>query len=271
MLLAAIRGAGKIAQLGPIDFSQFDPPPSVTFSSPKSTCQSKHRNMKPFGPTILALVTNLALAAFPLTADTLTCPTRDVTINYDQKSNAALACEAVEQTLTLFSQCNLPFLPDRLQIDIVQSLEPGCVGLFHCGQDRIAVLAPDLMKPVRDPEGTFAFLPSDEYFQSVIVHEMTHAATENTPCPFDACPVSMEYMAYAIQIMSMKTDARVFLYHHLDTEQPVSRDDLSFVLLLMAPNVFAEKVGAHFSQRDDSCGFLRDLASGSVLLDRERF
>lgn len=227
--------------------------------------------MKPFGPTVIALVVSLAVGAFPLLADTLTCPARNVVIKYDQKSNAALACEAAERALEILDQCAVPLSPGSLQIDIVQTLQAGCVGIFHCGQGRIEVLAPDRMTPVRDPDGTFAFLPSDEYFQSVIVHEMTHATTENIPCPFDACPVSAEYIAYAVQIMSIKTDARLILYRHLDTERAVSREDFSLVLLLMAPNVFARKVGAHFSQLEDPCRFLRDLALGGVVLDRERF
>ena len=133
--------------------------------------------MMPFGPSIIAITASLTALAFPLWAGTLACAPHDVSVSYQEKSHAMMVCEATERAIALFDQCHVPPLPDKLHIDIVEDLTPGCVALFHCGQGKIDALPPELMETRRDPEGTFSFLPSDEYFQSVIIHELAHAAS----------------------------------------------------------------------------------------------
>ncbi len=227
--------------------------------------------MKLFGPTTIAITASLTALAFPLWADTLSCAPHGISVNYHERSHAMLICEATEQAIALFDQCNVPSLPDKLHIDIVEDLQPGCVGQFHCGQDKIEVLPPEVMEERRDPDGPLRFLPTEEYFQSVVIHELAHAANDEMPCRFEACPVTAEYIAYAMQIMSLKRDARLALFRKSKADRPVSRYELSYMLLLMAPNLFATKVAGHLSQLDDPCAFIGQITAGDIVLDRERF
>lgn len=212
----------------------------------------------------------LVMAAWSTGADPVQCENSPVTVHTRNAEHADLVCGAVVQAQRLFAQCNVPPLSRSIRIDIVDSLDEGCVAAYHCGENWIEILKPSLMQPVRAPDGAFAFLPIRDYFQSVVIHEMTHAATDGLDCPFKACVVASEYVAYAIQIFSLTPDARTRFVANADLDRRISRDELSPILFYMSPSLFAQKAWTHLSQRDDPCGFIGQILDGSVLLDRER-
>jgi hypothetical protein len=127
------------------------------------------------------------------------------------------------------------------------------------------------MEPRRTPGGAFTFLGRDDYYQSVIVHELAHVAFDDVPCPFEACMASNEYVAYAMQVMSLSPAAQGQFASNSGLNRHVSRDKLSAIILLMAPGRFAQKVWAHLSQQNDPCAFIGQIMEGTILLDRERF
>ena len=228
--------------------------------------------MKNVKITFNAIVASLALlAADPSFADTRSCGVPNVTVTFQQTADGELVCSAVQQATMLFDTCNLPPLSRPVRITVVEDLSQGCVGLYHCGDDMIEVLSASRIQEQRDPNGAFAHLTADDYYKSVVVHELSHAATDPTPCPFDACIVADEYIAYAMQIMSLDPEAQQAFESRAAFEGPVSADDLSVVLLFMAPHLFSQKVWAHLSQRDDPCRYIGQLMDRSLLLDRERF
>ncbi|MGI9394403.1 MAG: hypothetical protein ACR2OY_07135 [Boseongicola sp.] len=215
-----------------------------------------------------ALVITLAS---PLWPGSLQCEGHEVSVEFQDREFAELACEVVDEAEELFAKCGELGFPDRLNIRIVPELPQDCVAMYHCGKSAIDVLAPPFMTAKRDPEGAFAFLSLREYFRSVLVHELAHAATDAVECPIQSCVASDEYVAYALQVMSMSRAAQHEFAARSGFERRVSRDELSQIILLMAPNLFAQKVWAHLSQRDDQCGFIGQLADRTVVLDRERF
>lgn len=222
--------------------------------------------------TFNAIVTSLALlAAYPSYADMRSCGVPNVTVTSQQTADGELVCGAVRQATMLFDTCNLPPLSRPVRIAVVEDLSQGCVALYHCGEDIIEVLSTSNMQERRDPNGGFKHLTADEYFQSVVVHELSHAATDPTPCPFEACIVADEYIAYAMQVMSLGPEAQQVFENRSAFKDPVSAEELSVVLLFMAPHLFSQKVWAHLSQRDDPCSYIGQLMDRSLLLDRERF
>lgn len=207
----------------------------------------------------------------PLSAETLTCENPLVSVTSQQAKHAEIACETVNQAIAQFEQCNMPSLSKPLDIHIVEEIEDGCVGLYHCGKGLIEVLAPSSMASQLDPNGAFAFLPISGFFRSAIVHELAHAVSDGSPCPFEACLVRDEYLAYAMQVMSLTSDEQLKFSAIAGLDRTVSRDELSSIGLFMAPNLFSQKVWTHLNQRDDPCGFIGQLSQGKILLDRERF
>ena len=213
----------------------------------------------------------LMMFCSPLSAETLTCDKQLVSVTYKQSEHAELVCKSVKNAEKLFEQCGLPPMNRTVQIKLVQELIGGCVGLYHCGQNLIEVLEPAIMQSVSDADGAFGFLPIEEYFSSVVVHELVHAASDDFPCPFENCLIRDEYTAYALQVMSLTQPRQVQFAKRADLNRPVSRDELSIISLFVSPQLFSQKVWAHFNQRDDPCGFIGQLSAGQVLLDRERF
>ena len=165
----------------------------------------------------------------------------------------------------------MPNLVRPVRIELVQDLQQGCVGLYHCGEGFIEVLSPAALREIRKQDGAFSHLPVDAYFESIIIHELVHAATENMPCPFDDCVAAKEYVAYVMQIMSLMPDARKEFEEVSGIDRSVSADELSLLMLLMVPELFAQKVWAHFSQRDAPCDFVEQLLKAEILIDREHF
>ncbi|WP_281856215.1 hypothetical protein [Litoreibacter halocynthiae] len=210
------------------------------------------------------------LASFAV-SETLLCDNPNVSVTFDQRDIAELTCNAVEQAEALFDRCDLPPLRRPLRIDIVDDLKPGCVALYHCGKDRIEVLEPQKMQARRSPKDAFAFLDITPYFQSVIVHELSHSNFDDAPCPFESCIAADEYIAYSMQIMSLTPEQKTEFVANSDLDRKITRDELSAIILFMAPTLFARKSWAHLSQRDDQCGYLRKILDGTILFDYERF
>ncbi|MDF0595005.1 DUF6639 family protein [Psychromarinibacter halotolerans] len=178
-------------------------------------------------------------------------------------------CDVVGAALPVLAACNLP-LSKPLTIDVVDDLPGGCVGMYHCGEDRIEILTPEDTAAVRNADTPFRDLDDAAFHDSVIVHELAHALHDQVPCPLDSCIISAEYVAYAMQIRSLTPDAIVAFEARGAVAGPVSREDLTLMMLFMAPHRFSATAWAHFSQRPDGCGYIGQIMSGAILLDSER-
>jgi hypothetical protein len=207
----------------------------------------------------------------PVVAETLVCGRSNISVQSQKPAFADLTCQAAMRAQAVFNQCDMAIFSDPIRIELVQKLKPGCVAVYHCNEGWIEVLEPPHMETRRSAEGAIAFLEIDDYFQSVIVHELAHTMFDDAKCPFGACIVADEYVAYTMQIMSLTLGAQTEFAENSELNRRVSRDELSSMLLFMAPNRFAQKAWAHLSQRDDPCAFLGKIMDGTVLLDRERF
>jgi hypothetical protein len=212
---------------------------------------------------ILLLQPDLAVA------ETMICETAPVTVTGQSQEHLSMACQAVLVAQELFSQCNMPALPKSLRVDILQDLQPGCVGLFHCGEAQIDVLPPKLMSERRGKENAFAFLSETEFFRSVIVHELAHAAFEDVPCILESCRATTEYIAYNMQVMSLDDHLRQIYSDNSKRDRPILKDEINVMVLSIAPNVFAQKAWEHLTEKDEPCNFVKRIAAGDVTFDRD--
>jgi hypothetical protein len=204
-------------------------------------------------------------------AETLSCRDVDVSVTYQQADHAALVCDAAKRARDLFRSCNVSPAMQTIRIDIVEDMKPECVAIYHCGDFSIQILSPPRMQVRRDADGAFIDLGTDEYFKSVVVHELTHAANDDLPCPFESCVATDEYIAYAMQIMSLDPHAQLSFEERSGIDRRVSSDELSPFILFMPPDLFAQKAWAHLSQRSDACDYIGDLSDGHLRFDLGRF
>lgn len=214
---------------------------------------------------LAALLSCWSSAALPAS---LTCETVPITVETDSDDLAQRICRVAERAIAANTACNVP-LTRPIEIATLESLSANCIGLYHCGEDRIEVLTPEAMTALRDRTGLFSALPDDIYYDSVIAHELVHAAYDAVPCPFDACIATSEYLSYALQIRSLPTDLRADLEAAADLNRRVARDELNMMFLFMAPNKFAAKAWTHFSQRPDPCAYAGQIMNGSIFFDFE--
>ena len=209
--------------------------------------------------------------SYAASAETISCGHMGVSVTFQQSEHADLVCEAAEQSDALFRQCNISPALHPVRIEIVDELQSGCVAIYHCGDYNIQIISPPVMQERRDADGAFIDLNIDEYFKSVVVHELTHAANDDLPCPFEGCVATDEYMAYVMQIMSLDPKDQLRFEERSGIDRRVSSDELSPIMLFMAPDLFAQKAWAHLSQRDDACGYIANLNEGIFRFDLGRF
>lgn len=220
---------------------------------------------------LITITAVIALVVLTAPAETISCDNSLVTVTVFNATTAELICTATTRAETLFAACNVPPLAAPVKIDVVTELIPGAAALFHRDGRWIEVLEPSLMEAGRGSNDAFAFLLPEAYFQSVIVHELTHAAIVDLPCPFDGCVVAQEFLGHAMQVMSLTEQQKLAFADNSNFDRQISRDELSAVILYIAPFLFTQKTWAHLLQRDDPCGYIGLITSGAILLDRERF
>lgn len=219
----------------------------------------------------LAAAAVIALVAFATAvgAETLRCEGLPLKVRAPEAAEAALTCEAAARAWPRLARCGAA-PAQELTIDLVDDLEGDCLGVYHCGEDWIELLSPAALAGHRLDDSPFAALPADVFFDSIVVHELVHAAYDKVPCPFQNCLTSSEYAAYAMQVMSLPAEYRAAFADDSGIEGPVGRDEISAITLLMAPDLFAQKVWAHFSQRPDGCDYVAGMMAGDFYLDVER-
>jgi hypothetical protein len=158
-------------------------------------------------------------------------------------------------------------LNSEVQITLSKDLGEGCLGLFHCGKNKIEILHPDQLAAMKQSSDLFAPLNTLTLFDSLVVHEMSHAAMAQVDCPFASCLGTHEYVAYAMQIWSLSPQDRTITDAITLANTPVTDTEISAIYALMAPERFAVKAYTHLMQRDDACGYLQEIAQGRVRFD----
>ena len=215
---------------------------------------------------VIAAVCGLAPA--PLASLTLSCKGIPVTVTADDSSLAAQTCIATQSVLARLSQCHVR-LRQPVKIEIVTDLPSSCLGLYHCGENHIEVLSPEAALATRTEDSVFSPLTKQEFFASILAHELTHAAYDATPCPFGDCAATAEYLAYAMQIMTLPPDKRDEIETGFEITRTISRDEINPMILYMAPDVFIRKSWGHLTQRENSCAYVKQIMEGKILFDSE--
>lgn len=200
-------------------------------------------------------------------ADAMSCPGLAVTVEAPDAATAARVCASAARAVKGLATCNVD-VPDGVAIRVTDDLESGCFGIYHCNEGLIELLPPAIIANGLRPESPFAGLSNSELFDSVLVHELSHAAFDAVPCPFDLCTGTAEYVAHAMQVRSLTAD-QIAAFEAADpVDERVSHDAINAILYAFSPDRFASLAWAHFTQRPDGCGYIGQIMSGAILFDR---
>ncbi|EPX81851.1 DUF6639 family protein [Salipiger mucosus] len=200
--------------------------------------------------------------ASPVVAEEV-CPGGLFRVSAPDAALSARICKVAEAAVPELAACGLP-IARPVRISVVESFESDCMGLYHCGEDLVEVLSPEGLARVRRPDSLFAPLTDATYFDSIVVHELAHAAYDAVPCPFDSCLAESEYLAYTSQIASLPEADRAAVEAGIPMDTRVTHDAVNDIMLMFAPDRFAQSAWAHLNQREDPCAYTRMVADGRI-------
>lgn len=216
---------------------------------------------------LLALSASLALAlATPPEAAQLPCPGDRVTVDSADSATAALVCEKIEEIRPALAECGLE-QGAPLSIHLVDHAEASpFIGSYAAGSNEIRLIHPDHLTEVLSPDHPFARLEPSLLFQSLLVHELSHAFLDQAECTRNRCVAEHEYVAYAMQLWLLPEDARMAVIGGPEKQDPgpVAQESLNDFAALLDPLLFASRVWQHFSQPENGCDFIRRIESGEV-------
>lgn len=210
----------------------------------------------------------LAASASAASEEETLCQTAGLVVEGGTSASRDRICQIAAREIPKLAACNVA-VPEGITLRFENTLSGGFVGRFHRGEALISLLPPALMAKRRKPNHAFAGVPDAPYFDSVVVHELTHAAYDSVECQFTDCVATTEYAAYAMQVRSLPTEAREAFEAASGFDQRVARDELNAVYYSLAPDRFAQKAWLHFTQRDDGCELIGRIMDGAVFFDRE--
>lgn len=184
---------------------------------------------------------------------------------------AARACRSAGEARQTLLSCGV-VLEAPLEITVAESVDGAlgpCLGVYHCGENRLEILTPGAMRSSRDKEGAFASISEDAFWDSVLVHELTHAAYDEIECPFSSCVATSEFASYAMQVYSLPPEERARFGEEVALGSGASISAISAVMYFMAPDRFAKYAWLHFSAQSNPCAYMALVMQGKVYFDRE--
>ena len=195
------------------------------------------------------------------------CGGVEARIETENAELAARLCKVVERSVAFLAECHLDVrLP--VQVHVMPEIRDGCLGLYHCGTSRIEVLDPVAFASAISGDGPFAAVPIESFYDSILVHELAHAAYDDRNCPLGTCPVNQEFIAHAMQVRSLSDADRSSFEAWGLIEPSESQNYLTPMMLAMPPERFAAAAWWHFSRQEAPCEYIGAIVAGDVLLDR---
>ena len=146
------------------------------------------------------------LVAAPAGAnETRICPDPMFTVTAETDALIDQSCQSAARARDSLRSCQIE-LPEPVDIHVVDTINGSngpCLGMYHCGERQIEVLSPEALSTTREADGVFSGVSNDALWDSIFVHELTHAAYDKVTCPFSSCIATSEYASYAMQVRSL--------------------------------------------------------------------
>lgn len=204
----------------------------------------------------------------PANAGGFPCKTPLVLVDTEDRELHGRICKTVESALPRLAECKLT-LVDPILISFTEQLDLGspelvCFGRYHLRKDRIELLKPTAFERSHSSSKLWAPIPMSEHFDSVVVHEFTHALLDQATLKEQTCRADDEYIAYAMQMASLSESTRVALIASVAVSAPTSTEEINSTILNISPVAFAIKSWLHFSQPENGCDFVEKIIRGET-------
>lgn len=178
-----------------------------------------------------------------------------------------LTCSAAQAALQMLGRCGIGVrmqLSVHIMREVKHPLGRSVFGLFDIRQERILVTQFDNVGPLI--EGTpYSELPADEFYGSLIVHEVVHGVLHQHYGRPPGSHAAYEYPAYALQLEYLPPGTREkFLQASTPAAPARAGPLLTDTMLMFDPYYFAARSYQHFKSAPDPCAHLRALLEGDA-------
>lgn len=220
-----------------------------------------------FAPACLFLT---MLSCLPVAAATdFFCDTASISVEAASRGDAELACSAAAVAISRLAALGLP-LREPVRIEVREMLEhvPGaCAASYNVADREIHVLS---TKCLEDPPArvtAFSEVPAGVLFESLIVHELTHAVIEQWQSDRVVPRIVHEYLAYAIQLDTMPSPERAQILEKANVPDPLDIARINEGILSFAPHYFAAASWLFFTAEGGDAAHVQRALDGDLLMD----
>ena len=182
-------------------------------------------------------------------------------------------CSVVAEALPSLRNCHLESnQPVFFSFsDSLLSSNDVCLGLYHHGSNQIDLLTPESFSTTHEQSDFCDTLPETAHFDSVVVHELTHALLDQARREKTILRVDQEYIAYAMQLQFVGASVRDKFLSNFDRSSPIEDGRINEFILEFSPSVFAAASWLHFSHPEHGCGLVDRILRGEHTFWQEPF
>ncbi|WP_425416388.1 DUF6639 family protein [Oricola indica] len=177
----------------------------------------------------------------------------------------AVSCEGVETAISFLQQCGVDY-DGSLAIHFERDMRDECgvdtYGIYEISEKVIRINSYPTCRSVFTKSKLTGRIPFDEFFESIVVHEVTHAVVDAIGAESAKKPLTQEYIAYAVQYSMFEPADVSALTDDLLIKDHVALSDFSMSIYALSAEKFAAMVSSHFNGPDGGCKTIRDLVSG---------
>ena len=182
------------------------------------------------------------------------CNGTSVVVNYDNIEDYKQVCSSAKDVIELAKKMDLGedldvsiLILDKLTINHTGT----AVALYDPGNKKIQILSKEICKKSFDNKVILGQNIDDEFYKSMIIHELAHAlAWQNKETPFIKRGL-FEYFAYVIQFVLLDEVRREAIISSSDVEAFTNSSEITDVYYYLSPNQFAVKSYLHFIKSKD--------------------
>ncbi|WP_143089866.1 DUF6639 family protein [Tropicimonas isoalkanivorans] len=206
----------------------------------------------------------LSLSIAPALADPVACPDPMFRVEAPTDAFFQQACAAAQDARDAVSVCGLT-LQAPVDIQLVENLSlplGQCLASYDSDRNALAIIRPDLLLQRLGPGDSYASLPPDIVFRSLMRHEMAHALLYQATQPGKKIPlVDHEFVANALEIGGLDEAARHALLDAAKVDWPPTADVINSSIYMLAPRKFAVASWRYYRAR--GCAPIEAIQDGT--------
>lgn len=159
-------------------------------------------------------------------------------------------CRVAETGPEQLEACGLPIRAPLviLAVPEIAHGDVSCLGAYDCDRLELRLVTPAALDAALAPDSVLRDIPREALFDSLVVHELAHAALAQQPCAAPPCLAEHEYVAYAMQMQALAPEHRAIVTDAARGLDRVTEERLNEFIAVAAPDTFAAWAWTHFSR-----------------------